>query len=303
MKNETALFTMAQELQMKRMFKEIEERFPNSEVTFDESMLKVFREMSGTEDDMEFLTGEVLEKVSWAYSEYLLTRIKERVPRNHTVKITVCAEEGTTFDILTEMSAETENEDGIKRVGELGASDDAPPKASCFAHYLPANIVIDGFVIVKNGKIMIPDDVDVSCISKKEVATIIEQYNLTVSVEEARLLLVDPIRKLPIREDIIRWVLDESNGYIAKQPDSEEGRKNIEFARQHFNAFATTFESKYDEAELVDTILNYYGMQKASDNLVMQGYLQTEIRKKVATLLLFVYDMTEYDIFECYEKE
>lgn len=303
MKNETALFTVTQELQMKRMFKEIEERFPNSEVTFDESMLKVFREMSGTEDDMEFLTGEVLEKVSWAYSEYLFTRIKERVPRNHTVKITVCAEEGTTFDILIEMGAETENEDGIKRVGELGASDDAPPKASCFVHYLPANIVIDGFVIVKNGKIMIPDDVDVSCISKKEVATIIEQHNLTVSVEEARLLLVDPIRKLPMREDIIRWVLNKSNGCIAKQPDSEEGRKNIEFARQHFNAFTTTFESKYDDAELVDTILNYYGMQRASDNMVVQSYLQTEIRKKVATLLLLVYDMTEYDIFECYEQE
>lgn len=302
MKNETALFTVTQKRVISNMLKKLKERYPNAEIIFEASLIEVFKAMSGTEDDIEFLTEEVLEKVAWAYSEYLLAKRKERVPRNHTVKITVCAEEGTTFDIIIEMGAETENEDGIKRVGELGASDDAPPKASCFAHYLPANIVIDGFVIMKNGKIMIPDDVDVSCISKKEVATIIEQYNLTVSVEDARLLLVDPIRKLPMREDIIRWVLDKSNGYIAKQPDSEEGRKNIEFSRQHFNAFATTFESKYDEAELVDTILNYYGMQSASDNLVMQSYLQTEIRKKVATLLLLVYDMTEYDIFECYEQ-
>lgn len=301
MKEKYTVFTETQELEIKSMLKEIETGFPNAEITFDESMLEVFRRMIGTDDDITFLTEEVIEKVSWAYAEYLMLRMIKRLPRNHKVNITVYAEGDATFDISTKIESEQDIFDAIKNFDEMCVAADAFSRGESFENYLPGNVTVDGIDIVKNGMIIIPDDADVSYISKKEIERILEQYHMSISVEEARLLLVDRVLQLPLKEDVNRWVLDKFNSFEAIQPDSETGRKDIRFVHERVQRFMNVFEKLYDEKKLVAIIMNYYGMLKhAPDNLVIHGCLQKEIVRNVATLLLVIYSMTEYDVSGCF---
>lgn len=259
MKNTTALLTVQK---LYDICGEVEKGFEWTRIYLDDSMIEKFKDLDVTEENILRMEEEIRRKAMNIYAEYLVMKKGGCFPRAHIAAITLFANGEDTLHIMEEPEKETENFDGIRYFDVNCKKINLYPKTSLFQKCFPNTVNFDGITIIEWGMWNIPATVNQLHISEEEVVKIIDDCNLTLSVETAMELLKAPVYQLPIREDVIRWVRDKASKYIAEQPDSEEGRNNVAFAKKRFRKFGEVFEIMYDEERLFSTVLDYNRLLK-----------------------------------------
>lgn len=281
--------------------KELEERFVGSRIYLDPSMIAKCKTMCETKEGIQAARDEIQKKVEEVYLVYLFEKAIGHLPLDHVAIITLFADEEDTLHVLSKKYVETENFDGIKRLGyENMKKIDCHMKREFFAMYNAESIVIDGIQVIRDRKIELPEEVVEMRLSEDIIKMIIKKYRLSLSCEEAMEFVNRSFECVPLKEDIFRWVRDKSDDYIALQPDTEEGRKNVANALERREKFFVAFSEMYDEQMLIVAVLEYEAFyDEHPKRNAAHLFLEQKIRQIATALLLLIKDMTEYEVVDC----
>ena len=296
------LVPLESEMLISTICQEVEKEFERVKIFLDEPLLKILEQKCMTEEGVPAVKEIIRIQVEHIFTRLLNSKARELFSPEHIALITLYANGKNTLHICLMAGKETKNYDGIRHMDEEDLDNTLYSSRSFFEKYNADRIVVDDVTIIENRMINLPWAAKQTKVSRDTILQIVQENHLSLTAEEALTLLEKPICRLPIKEDVIRWVRDKSNAYIEKQIGKEDSEKNIAQAHERREKFFKLFSQKYNELQLIVFILEYkdYCLAYPDRN---QGhmFLEMRIRNLAAELLLIIRDMSEYDLSDCFD--
>ena len=166
------------------------------------------------------------------------------------------------------------------------------------------SVIVNDVTIIKDGMISLPFEVNIANVTNKELQDMLTQEGLAFTVEDVRAMFALPVVRLPLKDDVIQWVANESNKYIMAQSKKENGASYVIRACERKDYFVFKFVMRYDELHLFELLVKYAKLKsKYSRETLGLQLSRKEISREVVRMLLTIHCMTKYDLSACFVPE